>query len=302
MSNLTHIGFLGLGQMGAPMAERLFGADVQLHVFDPREEAMAPFVARGATAHASPAEVANAASIVFACLPTGKISEAAALGPEGVIHGSAIRIHAEMSTIGRTTVQRIAEGLAQRGLTMVDSPISGGPAGARAGTLAMMVAGSPEAVETLRPFLLRIGQRVFVLGEQPGQGQVMKLVNNLLFAANTANAFEAFALGAKAGLDPDTMVEMVNAGTGRSFASSDVMPAILSGKLRFGATIAVLDKDVGLGLDEAKAFDVPMWGIEQAARLWRFAASQGNGNADLAELVRIVEGWAGAEIRSRKEG
>ena len=130
----------------------------------------------------------------------------------------------------------------------------------------------------------------------------MKLVNNLLFAANTADAFEAFALGAKAGLDPDTMVEMVNAGTGRSFASSDVMPTILGGKLRFGATIAVLDKDVGLGLDEAKAFDVPMWGIEQAARLWRFAASQGKGAEDLAELVRIVEGWAGAEIRSRKDG
>ena len=80
------------------------------------------------------------------------------------------------------------------------------------------------------------------------------------------------------------------------------MPTILGGKLRFGATIAVVDKDVGLGLDEAKAFDVPMWGIEQAARLWRFAASQGKGGEDLAELVRIVEGWAGAEIRSRKRG
>ncbi|MFC7474576.1 NAD(P)-dependent oxidoreductase [Dankookia sp. GCM10030260] len=302
MSNLTHIGFLGLGQMGAPMAERLFGPDVQLHVFDPRAEAMQPFVARGAKACASPAAVADAASIVFACLPTGKVSEAAALGPEGVVHGRAIRVHAEMSTIGRTTVQRIADGLAQRGLAMVDSPISGGPAGARAGTLAMMVAGAPDAVETLRPFLQRIGQRIFVLGDQPGQGQVMKLVNNLLFAANTANAFEAFALGAKAGLDPDTMVAMVNAGTGRSFASSDVMPGILDGKLRFGASIAVLDKDVSLGLEEARAYDVPMWGIEQAARLWRFAASQGKGGADLAELVRIVEGWAGAEIRSRKDG
>jgi 3-hydroxyisobutyrate dehydrogenase len=79
------------------------------------------------------------------------------------------------------------------------------------------------------------------------------------------------------------------------------MPGILSGKLRFGASIAVLDKDVGLGLEEAKAYDVPMWGIEQAARLWRFAASQGKGGEDLAELVRIMEGWAGAEIRSRKQ-
>ena len=301
MSNLTHIGFLGLGQMGAPMAERLFGPDVQLHVYDPRAEAMAPFVARGAKACASPAAVADAASIVFACLPTGKISEAAALGPEGVIHGSAIRIHAEMSTIGRTTVQRIAEGLAQRGLATVDSPISGGPAGARAGTLAIMVAGDPAAVETLRPFLLRIGQRVFVLGEQPGQGQVMKLVNNLLIAANMVSAFEALSLGAKAGLDPDTMVEVVNAGTGRSLVTSDMMPAVLSRRFGFGAAVAVVDKDVEMGLQEARTLGVPMWGLEQAARVWRFAASQGMAAADISELARLMEGWAGAEIRSRQE-
>lgn len=299
MADVTHIGFLGLGQMGAPMAERLLGPDVQLHVFDPREVAMAPFVARGARACASPAAVAEAAGIVFACLPSGKVSEEAALGPAGVIHGGAIRIHAEMSTIGRPTAQRIAEGLAQRNIALVDSPISGGPAGARAGTLAMMVAGAPDAVETLRPWLLRIGRRVFVLGEQPGQGQVMKLVNNLIFAANAVTAFEAFSLGAKAGLDPDTMVEMVNAGTGRSFASSDLMPTVLSGAFRFGASIAVLDKDVALGLEEARALDVPMWAIEQAARLWRFAASQGHGGEDISALARIMEGWAGAEIRSR---
>lgn len=299
MPDLTHIGFLGLGQMGAPMAERLLGPDVQLHVFDPRQEAMAPFVARGARACASPAAVADAATIVFACLPSGKVSEAAALGPDGIIHGSAVRIHAEMSTIGRATVQRIAEGLRPRNVAVVDAPISGGPAGARAGTLAMLAAGEPAAVEALRPWLLRIGRRVFVLGEQPGLAQVMKLVNNLLFAANAANALEAFALGAKAGLDPDTMVEMVNAGTGRSFASSDVMPTVLSGARRFGATIAVLDKDVALGLEEGRSLDVPMWGIEQAARLWRFAASQGRGGDDITELASILEGWAGAEIRSR---
>jgi 3-hydroxyisobutyrate dehydrogenase len=260
---------------------------------------MAPFVARGATAHASPAEVANAASIVFACLPTGKISEAAALGPEGVIHGSAIRIHAEMSTIGRTTVQRIAEGLAQRGLTMVDSPISGGPAGARAGTLALMPAGAPESVATLRPWLERIGQRVFVMGDRPGQGQVMKLVNNLIFAANTVVAFEAYSLGAKAGLDPKTMVEMVQAGTGRSFVGDGVMPRVLSGAFDFGAAIAIVDKDVMLGLEEAKAQGVPMWGIEQAARVWRFAASQGMAQDDVSELAKLMEGWAGAAIRAR---
>jgi len=297
----THVGFLGLGQMGAPMAERLLGPEVQLHVFDPRPEAMAPFVARGAKAQASPKEVADAASIVLACLPDGKVSEQAALGPEGVIHGSAIRIHAEMSTIGRPTVERIAEGLAARGIAMVDTPVTGGPPGARAGTLALMIAGAPEAVATLRPVLERIGRRLFVLGERPGQGQAMKLVNNQLLAANMVSAFEALALGAKAGLDPDTMVEVVNAGTGRSFVSSDIMPAVLSRRFGFGAAIAVVDKDVSLGLEEAQALGVPMWGIEQAARVWHFAASHGMAVDDISELARLMECWAGVEIHSRRK-
>jgi 3-hydroxyisobutyrate dehydrogenase-like beta-hydroxyacid dehydrogenase len=227
------------------------------------------------------------------------VSERVALGSDGVAHGKAIRIHAEMSTIGRPAVERIAAGLAARGIALVDTPITGGPPGARAGTLALMVAGAAEPVATLRPVLERIGKRLFVLGERPGQGQVMKLVNNLLIAANMVSAFEALSMGAKAGLDPDTMVEVVNAGTGRSFASSDVMPAVLSGQFRSGATIAVLDKDVALGLEEARSLEVPMWGIEQAARLWRFAASQGRGGDDISELARIMEAWAGAEIRSR---
>jgi 3-hydroxyisobutyrate dehydrogenase len=298
----THVGFLGLGQMGAPMAERLLGPDVRLHVFDPRPEAVAPFAARGAVACGSPKEVADAAEVVLACLPSGGVSEAVALGPEGVVHGRAIRVHAEMSTIGRPAVERIGAGLAARGIATVDTPITGGPPGARAGTLALMVAGAPEAVETVRPPLRRIGKALFVLGERPGQAQVMKLVNNLLIAANMVSAFEALAMGAKAGLDPDAMVEVVNAGTGRSFVSSDMMPAVLSRRFGFGAAISVVDKDVALGLEEARALGVPMWGIEQAARVWRFAATQGMAKDDISELARLMERWAGAEIRGRKDG
>ncbi|MBR0669693.1 NAD(P)-dependent oxidoreductase [Neoroseomonas soli] len=299
---VRRVGFLGLGQMGAPMAERLFGEDIELHVFDPRAEAMAPFIARGATAHASPRDLADAATIVLACLPNGKVSEEAAIGPDGVVHGHAIRIHAEMSTIGRPTVQRIGEGLASRGIALVDAPITGGPAGARAGTLAMMTAGAPSAVEELRPLLLRIGRGVFVIGEQPGQAQVMKLVNNMIAATNMITAYEAFALGAKAGLDPDVMLRLVNAGTGRSYVSSDIMPTVLSGRFGFGATVAVMEKDVALGLEEAAVQGVPMWTIEQAARVWRFGLTHGAEAQDIAEYARQIEAWAGAEIRSRKEG
>ncbi len=130
----------------------------------------------------------------------------------------------------------------------------------------------------------------------------MKLVNNLLIAANMVSAFEALSLGAKAGLDPDTMVEAVNAGTGRSFVTSDMMPAVLSRRFGFGAAISVVDKDVALGLEEARAQEVPMWGIEQAARVWRFAATQGMAKDDISELARLMERWAGAEIRGREGG
>ncbi len=294
MSNQTSIGFIGLGQMGAPMAERLLAADVRLLVHDPRPEAMAPFAARGAIACASPAAVAAEASIIFACLPTAKISEAVAAE---VAHGAALQIYAEMSTIGREAVERIAALLAAQGKACVDSPISGGPAGARAGTLAMMAAGAPAAVGALQPWQLRIGARVFVLGEKPGQAQVMKLVNNLLFAANLASALEAFAMGAKAGLGADAMLSVVNAGTGRSMVTEQVLEQVISGRFAFGASVAILDKDVTAGLAEASAQGVPMWTLEQAARVWRFAATHGSPSADLSTLARFIEGWAGAEIR-----
>jgi 3-hydroxyisobutyrate dehydrogenase len=290
------IGFLGLGQMGAPMAERLFGPDILLHVHDPRPEAMASFVARGARPFASPKGLADEAEIIFACLPSAEISQAAAFGADGIIHGKAVRIHAEMSTIGTKAVQRIFKRLEDRNIGFVDTPISGGPPGARAGTLAMMAAGKAALVDEIEPLLLKIGRKVFRLGGEIGAGQLMKLVNNMLVAANMVTAFEAFALGAKGGLDSDMMVDVVNAGTGRSYVSEQVMECILSRRFGYGATIDVLDKDVSLGLEEARRLNVPMWGLEQTSRLWRFAASQGAGARDMSELVTFMEAWAGAEI------
>ncbi len=296
MSNQVSVGFIGLGNMGAPMAERLIAPDIRLHVFDPRPEAVAAFTARGAIACASAAAVAAQAEVVFACLPSGAISEAVAAE---IAEGGAIRAYAEMSTIGRETVQRIAALMAAKGIGFVDAPISGGPAGARAGTLAMLAAGAPEARALVEPFQRRIGREVFTLGDAPGLAQVMKLVNNLLFAANLAAACEAFALGAKAGIDPDTMQRMVNAGTGRSMATETVMEEVLSGRFAFGAAMTILDKDVRLGVAEATALGVPAWTLEQMARLWRLAVVEGHGAEDLTVLARMIEGWTGAPIRRR---
>jgi 3-hydroxyisobutyrate dehydrogenase-like beta-hydroxyacid dehydrogenase len=290
------LGFLGLGQMGAAIAERLEGGG-RLHVFDPNPVALAPFVLRGAVDHASARSVADAAPIVFACLPDAHASEAVAAE---VVEGSALRLYVEMSTIGSRCVAGIARRLGERGIAVVDSPISGGPKGARAGTLSVMAAGPPEALAQVRPWLDRISKSVFEIGEQPGQGQLMKLVNNLINAANLATAFEGLVLGAKGGLDPDLMVRVLNVSTGRNSATQDKVPrAVLPGTFDYGAKLKTMLKDVDLGLAEAHALGVPMWTHETVGQLWRFADQQGMGEADFTSLIRVLEGWAGAEVRSR---
>jgi 3-hydroxyisobutyrate dehydrogenase len=291
------LGFLGLGQMGSAIAERLHDAGAELHVFDPNQAALAPFAARGAILHASPTGVANAASIVFACLPSGAISEAVA---RDVALGSAVRIYVEMSTIGGPAQAKVQAIVQPRGITLVDCPISGGPKGARAGTLTVITAGPPEARAEIRPWLQKIGKNVFEVGDKPGQAQLMKLVNNLINAANMATAFEALVLGAKGGLDPDQMVNILNVSTGQNSATLTKVPkAVLTGSFDYGSSLAIMVKDVVLGLQEAEARGVPMWVHGTVGQLWRFAEQQGLGPADFTSLIKVLEGWAGVEVRSR---
>jgi 3-hydroxyisobutyrate dehydrogenase len=244
--------------------------------------------------------VADAASIVFACLPSRKVSEDAAFGENGVAGGSAIKIYVEMSTIGRTCIQSIAEALARKSIHTVDAPISGGPPRARQGTLAMMVAGGKDDVVAVAPWLRLIGKDLYVLGDTPGQAQVMKLVNNLVMAANMVVASEGLVMGAKAGLDAAQMMEVLNAGTGRSTASADILArAALTGTFDFGARLAIVDKDVALGLDEAEALGVPVAAIAQAGKAWRDAATGGRSEEDFTSIIKLIEERGGAVVRAR---
>jgi 3-hydroxyisobutyrate dehydrogenase-like beta-hydroxyacid dehydrogenase len=295
--DVEELGFLGLGQMGAAIAERLEQAGAKLHVYDPNEVAMAPFVLRGAVDHASAASVADAAEIVFACLPNGTVSESVAAA---VADGNALRVYVEMSTIGSPAIARVQATVQARGITLLDCPVSGGPKGARAGTLTVLAAGPEEARDRLRPWLSQIGGNVFEVGDRPGQAQLMKLVNNLINAANMATAFEALVLGAKGGLDADQMVKVINVSTGRNSATLDKIPrAVLPGTFDYGAHLTTMVKDVVLGLKEAEALGVPMWVHEQVGLLWRFGEQQGLGRQDLTSLIKVLEGWAGVEVRGQ---
>ncbi len=292
------LGFLGLGQMGSAIAERLQVAGHQLHVFDPNAAAMAPFVDRGAQGHANAGAVADAAPIVFACLPNGRTSQAVAREVAG---GKALRLYVEMSTIGSPALEQVWQTVAAQGIALADCPISGGPKGARAGTLTMLCAAPPDIRAQLRPLLEQVGRTIFEIGDRPGQAQLMKLVNNLVNAANMATAFEALVLGAKGGLDPDQMVAMMNVSTGQNSATLTKVPnSVLTGSFNHGASLTTMLKDVMLGLHEAEALGVPMLVHQQVGTLWRMGEQQGLGAQDFTALIKLLEGWSGVAVRSRK--
>lgn len=293
----AHYGFIGLGNMGAPMAERLIDAGNTLTIFDIRAEAMAPLLAKGATVAASPAAVASAAETVFASLPTPEVVRAVALGTDGVASGNRVSTFVDLSTTGATVAKEIAAGLAAQEIVAIDAPVSGGVNGAKAGTLSIMLAGPRALCDALAPALSVIG-KVFWMGAAPGLGQTMKLCNNMLAAANFAITSEALCMGVKAGLDAAQMIDVINAASGKNSATQGAFPrAVLDRSFNLGFATGLMHKDVRLFLDEANAQGVPVWVNAAVAQMWRLAASELGNDSDFSRLVTCVEEWAGVEVK-----
>jgi 2-hydroxy-3-oxopropionate reductase len=285
--------------MGAPMARRLLERGYQLIVHDTSPAAIKSLTKLGARAAKNPREVADRAEIVLASLPTPQVLRAVALGDDGVIHGRKIKTLVDLSTTGTHVEKEIAKALAARRIATVDAPVSGGASGAAKGTLAVMVAGAPRAVAGVRD-LLDVFGKVFVVGRQAGQGQIMKLLNNLLSTTALAVTSEAFVAGAKAGLDADMMVAVINAGSGRNSATTDKIPnAVLPRTFDFGFPIAGALKDIGLAIDECQAMGLPMLVGSAARQLWQFAYAQGGGKRDMTALITYIEPWAGVQVKGK---
>jgi 3-hydroxyisobutyrate dehydrogenase-like beta-hydroxyacid dehydrogenase len=295
------IGFVGLGQMGGPMTRWLHAAGHRLVVHDVRAGAMDALVAEGAEAAGSPAEVARRAETVLVSLPTPEVVREVALGPEGLIHGGAIKTYVDLSTTGQAVAVEVAAALAGRGIVTLDAPVSGGVRGAVAGALAVMVAGPVSELERVQD-LLDVFGRVFHVGERPGLGQLMKLANNFLSATAIAATAEALVLGVKGGLDPATMLAVINAGTGRNTATEDKFPRqVLSGRYAAGFTTGLLTKDLGLCAAAAEALHVPMPVAAEVYAQWQRAVAELGADADITRIVGLVEGAAGARLTPDKD-
>ncbi|KAA2212579.1 NAD(P)-dependent oxidoreductase [Teichococcus oryzae] len=291
------IGFVGLGQMGSRMAARLLDAGRELVVYDPSDAAMRPLVARGARAASNPAEVADLADTVMASLPTPDVVRSVALGADGAIQGGRMARFVDFSTTGPRVAREVSAALAERGKVSVDAPVSGGITGAEKGSLAIMVSGPKAACEELEP-VLRLMGNPFFCGEGAGQAQVLKLCNNLLAATALAISSEAIVMGVKAGLDPSLMCEVINNSSGRNSATQDKFPrAVIPRGFDFGFTTGLSHKDVRLCVDEAEAMGVPMV-VGSAVRQMLGVTSAAFGpGSDFTSIVKVVEQWAGVEVR-----
>jgi 3-hydroxyisobutyrate dehydrogenase-like beta-hydroxyacid dehydrogenase len=287
------IGFIGLGNMGFPMAKRLVAANHHVVAFDTRPVALESAVALGARAASSPKEVADSAETVMASLPS---LDAALSVATGVIEGSRVKRYVDLSTVGSRTAVQIHDLLAQRNIVAIDSPVSGGVNGAENGTLAVMVSGPRSEFEIVQPVLETLG-RLFYIGGQPGSAQTMKLANNILAATVLVATSEVVVMGVKSGLDAGVMIDVLNAGSGGTSASRDKFPrAILPRRFDYGFATGLMVKDVGLYLDEAKALGVSVEVAEAVGRLWDLAMRDQGPDSDFTAAIKPIEQTAGVVV------
>ena len=296
------IGFIGVGQMGFHMARRLIEAGHRVLVADTNPEPVGRLVALGAQAHDCPRAIADKVETVMASLPTPDVVLKVATGESGVIEGARVRRFVDLSTTGAVMARRIFDALKARGIVQIDSPVSGGVAGAAKGTLAVMVSGPRAEVKAVEGALAVLG-KVFFIGEQPGAGQTMKLCNNFLSAAAMTATSEAMVMGVKAGLDPSLMLDVINSGSGRNRATEDKFGrAVLPRLFNLGFTTGLMTKDLKLCLAEGRALGVPMEVAQAVTAMLERACSEIGPDKDISTVVQTVERRAGVEVRARRAG
>lgn len=294
------IGFIGLGKMGLPMARRLVEAGHKLTVYDTRREAVDQLVALGAEAASSPKDVADRTETVMASLPSLDISLNVATGKDGVIEGKRVKRLVDLSTTGSQMAVKIHGLLAKKNILQIDSPVSGGVGGAEKGTLAVMVSGPRAEFDLLKPALDVIG-KVFFISEKPGAGQTMKLANNYLSATAIVATSEAVVMGVKAGLDPNVMIDVINAGSGLNTASRDKFPkSVLPRTFDFGFATGLMVKDVRLCLEEMKGMGLSMEVAEAVGRLWETVIREMGPDSDFTAAIKPIEKAAGVEVNGKK--
>ncbi len=296
---LPRVGFIGLGVMGRPMAAHLAAAGYPMQLFDAAPGVAGALAATltGACAAESPAALAAASDIVVTMVPNGEAVQSLLNGDDGLLRG--LRpgtLLLDTSSSEPWLTERAAALLAERGVAMVDAPVSGAEWGAKAAALVFMVGGAAADLERVRPLLETMGKSIFHVGGL-GAGHAMKCLNNLITSVNLLALSEGLAMGKRYGLDPDAMIDVLDLSTGMSWvARTHIKQRVISRRFDDPFKLALMVKDIGIAMQLAQSTDTPAPLSALTQQLWRAAADQAAPEASVSELVRWVERQSGIEI------
>lgn len=284
------VGFVGLGNMGSPMCRRLLEYGYTVWVYDANPEAIGRFDDTSARSASSLADLASETEVVLLSLPNSDIVEEVVLGREGLVGGlSSGQTVLDLSSSKPLRTQHLAEKLAGHGVHMLDAPVSGGVPRAREGTLTIMVGGEEKVLEEHRALLECFGERIFHMGGH-GAGHLTKALNNLLSATTLVSASEAVLLGLEGGLDAETLIEVINASTGRSNSTEVKFPRyILNRSFDAGFTTEFYNKDVATALETAAEYGFPMPVGSTIGGIWQEAVEDGWGPEDHTAIYAFLE-------------
>ena len=290
------VGFIGVGNMGNPMAGNILKAGFPMTVFDKHAPAMKNLVEGGAKPAGSAREAVERSEIVLTCLPASPDVEAAYLEPGGLVERAKPgTILIDLSSVLPSTPRMIEPRARARGVHFLEAPVSGGVSGARAATLAVMVGGDPEVLTRARPVLRAIGPNIFHVGPV-GAGNTVKAINNMMACVNSIAMMEGVALGVKAGLDPMTIYEVVKASSGGSKALERIPSALVPRNFEPGFKVRLMNKDLDTFNTIAKELHVPVSFSNVAQRYQQAAMAAGLADKDTSVVMTIIERLAAVEV------
>jgi 3-hydroxyisobutyrate dehydrogenase len=292
----TSVGFIGVGNMGNPMAGNVLKAGFPMTVFDLDPKAMDNLVKGGAKAATSAAEVVERSDVVFTSLPASPDVEKAYLEPGGLVErAKAGTILIDLSSVLPSTPRKIEPKAKAKGVGFLEAPVSGGVTGAAAGTLAIMVGGDAETLERAKPVLKPIGPNIFLVGP-PGAGNTIKAINNMMASVNSLAMMEGLALGVKAGLDPMTIYEVVKASSGASKALEGLPRSIVPRNFDPGFKVALMNKDLETFNTIAKELHVPVSFANVAQRYQQAAMAAGLEEQNTTAAMLVIEHLARVQV------
>ena len=295
-------GFIGTGSIGAPLATNILNQEKSLTVFDINPDATKSLAEKQARIVGSPAEVADEADVVFACMPSIASFHAVVSGEDGVLAGGRMNIFVNLGTMGTEAVAAVEAALAHKGIAMLDSPITGGVQRAWDGDITVISSGPQAVFDQVEPFLKSFARDIHYVGGEIGQAQLVKISNNIMSFTNLVVAVEALVMAAKGGVDPEKALAVFNAGSGQNSATLTKIPNfILNRKFNMEAPMHIIEKDAMLWRMEAERLEVPQNVAGATYHTMRQALAMGLGGGDLSEIVRVVERAANFELPKTRD-